>query len=81
MKIGLAFSKRLENILKERKITLNYYCKKHGIARSTLVNLQRGEVKNPSITIVYIVARALDMSVIEFLNDELLLDDNVEFDK
>ena len=80
MKLSEAFKIRLEGILEERGETIYHFCKENGIGRSTIVNLMKGETKSPTLSTIYQVSDALDISPLEFLADEIFSKDNIEID-
>lgn len=71
MTIGEAFSRRIRGLLKERKISLHKFLKDSCIPRSTIVNIEKGNTKCPTLAIVYQVADGFGMTVQEFLNHPL----------
>ena len=80
MTLGKAFIKRLKEILDSKKIkSLHSFLKDNCIPRSTIINLENGNTKSPTLALVYRVAYALDMSPIEFLNDIIMLNDDIDF--
>jgi len=78
MKLNEALKLRLEQLLKERGISLYAFTKDNGIPRSTITNLANGHTKSPTLATIYQIADALGITVVEFLNCELLKDRNVQ---
>ncbi len=76
-----AVAKRISQLLIERRMTQykleQKSCVYHG-AMNRILNL-----KNKSVTLatVYKLARGFDMTVNEFLNDELFDNDNIDVDE
>lgn len=79
MTLAKAFSIRLQQLLKERNITLYKFCNDNGIARSTLLNIIDGNTKSPTLSIVYQVATALDMTAIEFLDCDVFNSNELDY--
>lgn len=69
MTLGEAFTIRLTTLLKERNISLYKFLKDSCIARSTIVNIAKGNTKCPTLAIIYQVADGLGITPIEFLDD------------
>lgn len=80
MTLGEAFLKRLRGLLEKKKVTLHKFLKDNCIARSTIVNIEKGNTKSPTLAVVYQVAFAFDMTPVEFLNHPLFLEGNIDFD-
>ena len=79
MTLGQAFIIRLTSILKERNITLHKFLKDSCIPRSTIVNIMKGNTKCPTLAIIYQVADGLNMTPIEFLNNEIFRNENLDY--
>ncbi len=80
MKLSEAFRIRLEGLLAERNETVYHFCKENGIGRSTIVNLMKGDTKSPTLSTIYQVSDALEISPLEFLSDTIFDKDNIEID-
>lgn len=63
-------SKRLKEILNEKKISLDYYAQMSGIPMETLRNIYYGRTSNPNIKTVMAMAEALDMTINALLGVE-----------
>ena len=63
-------SKRLKDILNEKKISLEYYSQLSGIPMETLRNIYYGRTTNPNIKTVMAMAEALDMTINSLLGVE-----------
>ena len=79
MTLGEAFTIRLNELLKERKLSLHKFVKDNCIARSTIVNIQKGNTKCPTLAIIYQVSYALEMTPIEFLNHPIFQQEDIEY--
>jgi len=60
--------KRLEELCRERNITLNKLATISGITQSTLGNLTKGSSKNPNIKTLHRLSVGMDMTVSELLD-------------
>lgn len=79
MKLGEAFSIRLNELLKERNITLHKFLKDSCIARSTIVNIMLGNTKSPTLALVYQVADGFNMTPIEFLDHPIFKRSDLDY--
>lgn len=79
MTLGAAFTIRLRELLNERHISLYKFLKDSCIARSTIVNIEKGNTKSPTLAIIYQVASGLEMTPIEFLDDPVFKRDDLEY--
>lgn len=59
---------RIEQLCKERGITINRLATQSGITQSTLDNIMRGNTKNPKLKTLHKLAVGLDMTVSELLD-------------
>ena len=79
MTLGKAFTIRLTELLQERNISLHKFLKDSCIARSTIVNIMKGNTKCPTLAIIYQVADGFDMSPLEFLDNEVFKREDLEY--
>ena len=79
MTLGAVFSIRLDELLKKENIKLNQFLVKNCIARSTIVNLQLGNTKSPTLATIYQVAYGFGMTPIEFLDHEVFKREDIEY--
>lgn len=63
-------SKRLKEILNEKKISLEYYAQLSGVPMETIRNIYYGRTSNPNIKTVMAMAEALDMTINSLLGVE-----------
>lgn len=63
-------SKRLKEILAEKKISLEYYSQMSNVPIETLRNIYYGRTSNPNIKTVMAMAEALDMTINSLLGVE-----------
>lgn len=80
MTLGQAFSIRLRELLKERNLTLHKFLKESCIARSTIVNIEKGNTKSPTLALIYQVADGFGMTYLEFLNHPAFKREDLEYD-
>ena len=79
MTLGEAFTIRLNELLKERGLSLHRFVKDNCIARSTIVNIQKGNTKSPTLAIIYQVSYDFNMSTIEFLSHPSFSNQDIEY--
>ena len=63
-----AIQMRLEELCKERHITVNKLATLSGITQSTVEDVMSGKTKNPKLKTLHKLAQGLDMTVSELLN-------------
>ena len=80
MNICKAVGLRISNLLIEKNITLYRLEQKAGILHGTMMCIINERNKNVTLRTIMQLARGFDMTVIEFLNDKLFLDDNLDID-
>ncbi len=80
MNICKALGLRISNLLIEKNITLYRLEQKAGILHGTMMCIINERNKNVTLRTIMQLARGFDMTVIEFLNDKLFLDDNLDID-
>lgn len=68
MTYSQAIAIRMNQVCREKKITLNKLATLSGIRQSTLDNIAKGNSKNPTLRTIHRIAVGLDMTVSEFLN-------------
>jgi len=83
MTLGQAFTIRFnqlfEKVKKEKNISLYKFLKDNCIPRSTILNIFEGNTKCPTLAIIYQVAYAFNMTYLEFLNDPVFSNEEIEF--
>ena len=80
MTVGVAVSKRIDEFLFDRGITLYKLAKDSGLPIATLQNLYRGITKSPTLAVVYKVCLGLNITIEEFLNSEFFAIQDLELD-
>ena len=73
MNLCRAFAIRINNLLKANNLTLYRFEQKTGIPHGTLMNILNENNKNITIKTLILIAQGFDMSLLEFLNDPLLI--------
>ncbi|MDR0975893.1 MAG: helix-turn-helix transcriptional regulator [Christensenellaceae bacterium] len=73
-----AVAKRIDELLKERKMTRYALSRKAIINQATLHSIMSGNCKGVSLNTIFVIAEALDMSLTEFFNSPLFDCENIE---
>lgn len=66
-----ALSSRIEELLKQKKMTRYALAMNSGVPHSTLKNIMLGTVKNNLLSTTIMIARGFDMTVSQFLDSPL----------
>ena len=77
MKLCEAISKRLRELMKERKLTQYALAIKTGVSQSTISAVLRSLHENPSVTVLYDIVTGLDISLAEFFASPLFQYENI----
>ena len=80
MTINDAVAKRVIKLLKENKMTNYRLERKSGILHGALDRILNGQNKTVTLTTVYKLARGFDMTIFEFLDDEVFRSELLEID-
>ena len=75
--VNRALSLRIEELLKEKEITRYRLALNSGVTHSTLKNIIRCTIKDNLLSTVILIAGGFDMSVSEFLDSPLFLEENL----
>jgi len=73
-----AVAKRMNDLLKERKITLYKFAQDVGILYDTLKKIKLSDSKSVSIDIVIQIASGFNMSLAQFVDDPVFNEDNLK---
>ena len=73
-------SNKLEQIRKEKKIKIYTLCKNAAISYETYRSIRKNKNKDIYIRTLLIILKALDVSPSDFFNDEMLKNNEVDFD-
>jgi len=80
MNVSQAVAKRIEILLNERNITQYRLEQKSGILHGSLACIMNGRNKTVTLSTVYMIAKGFDMTIVEFLNHDIFLSDEIEFE-
>ena len=80
MNVSQAVAKRIEMLLKERNMTQYRLEQKSGILHGSLACIMNGRNKTVTLSTVYMIAKGFDMTIVEFLNHDIFLSDEIEFE-
>ena len=69
MDIGAAVASRIQNLCRERNITVNKLATLCHITQSTLNNIVHGGSKKPTVDTIFRICRGLHISLAEFFSD------------
>ena len=75
--VNRALMQRIEELLKEKNMTQYLLALNSGITHSTLKNIMHDTVKDNLLSTVILIASGFDMTVSEFLNSPLFLEENL----
>ncbi len=78
MTICKAVGMRIAKLLNERNMTLYRLEQKSGILHGTMMCIINERNKNVTLKTIYLLARGFDMTILEFLNDEVFFDTRLE---
>ncbi|HCF48903.1 MAG TPA: XRE family transcriptional regulator [Syntrophomonas sp.] len=78
MNLGEAIAIRIEELCKERGISINRLALLSGLTQSTVDSILKGKSKNPQLATLIRISRGLDMTISEFLNDVGITDADIE---
>ena len=78
--VNRAVTLRIVELLKEKNITQYRLAMNSGVAHSTLKNIIHETVKDNLLSTVILIAGGFDMSVSEFLDTPLFLEENLDID-
>ena len=80
MTINDAVAKRVFKLLRERKMTQYRLERKSGLIHGALDRILNGQNKTVTLTTVYKLARGFDMTIFEFLDDDVFRSELLEID-
>ncbi len=73
-------SNKLEKIRKEKKIKIYTLCKNAAISYETYRSIRKNKNKDIYIRTLLILLQTLEVSPSEFFDDELLINNEIDFD-
>ena len=80
MTVNKAVALRISNLLIEKNMTLYRLEQNSGISHGTMGCIMNERNKTVTLTKVMLIAKGFNMSVIEFLDDPLFSDENLELE-
>lgn len=80
MTVNNAVAKRILALLQEKQITQYRLEQQSGIQHGSMQCIMNGRNKTVTLSTVLIIARGFNISVIEFLDDDLFLSDSLEIE-
>lgn len=80
MNVSEAVAKRIRELLIEKDMTQYRLEQKSGILHGSMACILNGRNKTVTLSTIYMLARGFDMTIIEFLNDNIFLSNEVEFE-
>ena len=78
MTVSQAVAKRITNLLKEKQMTQYRLEKNSHIQHGSMQCIMNGRNKTTTLSTVIMIARGFDMTVDEFLDDEIFRSDMLE---
>ena len=80
MNICKAVGLRISKLLNEKNMTLYRLEQNSGILHGTMMCIMNERNKNVTLKTIMQLARGFNVSLIEFLDDKIFTDDNLEID-
>ena len=80
MTINDAVAKRISKLLREKSMTVYRLERNSGIIHGAIDRILNGLNKTVTLTTVYKLARGFDMTIFEFLDDEVFRSELLEID-
>ena len=80
MNVSEAVAKRIRELLIEKDMTQYRLEQKSGILHGSMACILNGRNKTVTLSTIYMLARGFDMTIIDFLNDDIFLSNEVEFE-
>lgn len=81
IKLNKAFSLRVREILKEKKMTQYKLAQETGIYHSTMTDILNCKYQTPNFKNMAIIIKALDMSMTKFFDSELFNFEKLEIEE
>lgn len=80
MTVNDAVAKRISGLLKEKEMSQYKLEQESGIQHGSMQCIMNGRNKTVTLSTVMLVAKGFNMSLTEFLDDEIFSFDTLEFD-
>lgn len=81
MKLNKAFSLRVRELLKEKKMTQYKLAQETGLYHSTLTDILNCKYQTPNFMNIALIIKALGMTMTEFYDSELFNFDTLELEE
>ena len=81
MTVNNAVAKRISALLREKNMSQYRLEQKTGIQHGSMQCIMNGRNKTVTLSTVIMIARGFEISLTEFLNDELFLSDELEIEQ
>ena len=78
MTVNNAVAKRISNLLKEKNMSQYRLEQKSGIQHGSMQCIMNGRNKTVTLSTVIMLARGFDISLTEFLDDEIFCSEDLE---
>ncbi len=78
MTLGEAIAVKIEELCKEREISINRLALLSGLTQSTVDSILKGKSKNPQLATLKRISEGLGITVAELLNDRRINDADIE---
>ena len=78
--VNSAIAKRIDKLLKEKNMTIYRLERNSGIIHGAINRILDGKNKTVTLTTVYKLARGFDMTIYEFLDDDVFRSEDIEID-
>ena len=81
MTVNNAVAKRISALLREKNMSQYRLEQKTGIQHGSMQCIMNGRNKTVTLSTVIMIARGFDISLTEFLDDEIFLSDELEIEQ
>lgn len=81
MSINDAVAKRIIKLLEQTKITQYRLEQKSGVYHGAMNRILSGQNKTVTLTTIYKLANGFDMTILQFLDDDLFRSEELEIDQ
>ncbi len=81
MTVNDAVAKRISKLLKEKNISQYRLEQESGIQHGSMQCIMNGRNKTVTLSTVIMLSKGFNMSLCEFLNDEIFLSEDLEIEK
>ncbi len=78
--VSNAISKRVSQLLREKNMTKYRLCQRSGLQQGSLQCIMSGRNKTVTLSTVMMLARGFDMTLLEFLDDEVFRSEELDYE-